>query len=239
MKNIYGINPVNELIKSGAKIAEIHILDAKKNKLIELINQAKIKNIPVKFSNKDFFSNHIPDKTHQGVLAFVNSNVNPVLSENELIENNKQLLTYLALDGITDPHNLGAIIRSADVFGVDAIILPKDRSAEVNETVFKTSSGAAAYIPTCKVTNLTRTLKKLKEKNFWIYALDIENGVKLRKEKFPPKRVIVLGSEGKGLKRLVKENCDITLTIPMSGHVDSLNASNACAIVLYELYSRE
>ncbi len=237
MKYVFGINPVTELLKSGKKINEIYILNSKKNKLIEIEKTAKQNNVKINYTDKEFFEKKTGDLNHQGIIALSSDNITPRLNEDELYNIQNEKITLLALDGITDPHNLGAVLRSADLFGVNAVILPKDKSAVVNETVYKTSSGAAFYVPTCTVTNLTRTLEKLKKNGFWIYALDIDNGINLKDEKFPDKCVIVLGSEGKGLKRIVKNACDIILTIPMAGHVDSLNASNACAIVLYEIFN--
>lgn len=140
----------------------------------------------------------------------------------------------LVLDGITDPHNLGAILRSCDQFSVSLVIIPERRSVQANETVTKVSSGAAQYVPMAVVTNLSREIEILKEHGFWIYGADM-NGQVIYNTKFPMRTAIVMGSEGDGISRLVRENCDHVISIPMTGHIDSLNVSVATGIVLYEV----
>ncbi len=139
----------------------------------------------------------------------------------------------LILDGITDPHNLGAILRSADQFGADLVLIPERRSVQANETVVKVSSGAAQYVPLSVVTNLTREIKTLKDNGFWIYGADM-NGSSSYEEKFAPRSAIVMGSEGDGMSNLVRKNCDYIVSIPMRGHIDSLNVSVAAGILMYE-----
>ncbi len=139
----------------------------------------------------------------------------------------------LILDGITDPHNLGAILRSADQFGADLVLIPERRSVQANETVVKVSSGAAQYVPISVVTNLTREIKTLKDNGFWIYGADM-NGSSSYDEKFAPRSAVVMGSEGDGMSNLVRKNCDYIVSIPMRGHIDSLNVSVAAGILMYE-----
>ncbi|MFA6689341.1 MAG: 23S rRNA (guanosine(2251)-2'-O)-methyltransferase RlmB [Sphaerochaetaceae bacterium] len=140
----------------------------------------------------------------------------------------------LLLDGITDPHNLGAILRSCDQFSVSLVIIPERRSVQANETVTKVSSGAAQYVPMAIVTNLAREIQILKEHGFWIYGADM-NGQAVYDTKFSQRAAIVMGSEGDGIGRLVRESCDHIVSIPMSGHIDSLNVSVATGILLYEV----
>lgn len=140
----------------------------------------------------------------------------------------------LVLDRITDPHNLGAILRSADQFGVDCVILPRRRSAETNETVARTSAGASNYVRTIRVPALVRTLASLKAAGYWVYGADV-NGEDVSTVSFPPKSVLVMGSEGQGLSDLVRRCCDALVRIPIAGHVDSLNVSVATGILLYEI----
>jgi 23S rRNA (guanosine2251-2'-O)-methyltransferase len=140
----------------------------------------------------------------------------------------------LVLDEITDPQNLGAILRSADQFGVDLVVLPERRSAKLSSTVNKTSAGASAYISVVVVKNLRRSISELKAAGFWVYGADIK-GTKLQNVEFAERAVVVLGAEGKGLSRLILEECDHVVTIPTSGRVDSLNVSVAAGIMLYEL----
>ncbi len=139
----------------------------------------------------------------------------------------------LILDSITDPHNLGAILRSADQFGADLVLIPERRAVQANETVVKVSSGAAQYVPVSVVTNLTREIKTLKEHGFWIYGADM-NGESSYTEKFSARTAIVMGSEGDGMSALVRKNCDYIVSIPMRGHIDSLNVSVAAGILMYE-----
>lgn len=139
----------------------------------------------------------------------------------------------MVLDGITDPHNLGAILRSADQFGADLVLIPERRSVQANETVVKVSSGAAQYVPVAVVTNLNRELEYLKKNGFWVYGADMK-GNSSYEEKFSDRTVIVMGSEGDGMSSLVKKNCDYIVSIPMQGHIDSLNVSVAAGILMYE-----
>lgn len=140
----------------------------------------------------------------------------------------------LLLDHIEDPHNLGAVLRSADVFGVDLVVIPDRRAARETDTVSRVSAGAAAWVPVAKVSNMARALEQLKEAGFWSYAADMQ-GSSLPKTTFSAKTVLVMGAEGKGVSRLLKENCDHTVSIPQGGHVDSLNVSVAAGIFMYAI----
>lgn len=140
----------------------------------------------------------------------------------------------LILDGITDPHNLGAILRSADQFAVSLVIIPSRRSAQANQTVIKVSSGAAHWVNQAVVPNLNREIEYLKKEGFWIYGAAMD-GTSLHKTTFPKRTAIVLGSEGRGISQLTEKLCDHTVSIPMSGHIDSLNVSVAAGILLYEI----
>lgn len=150
----------------------------------------------------------------------------------ESLEEGQKALV-LILDGITDPHNLGAILRSADQFGVDLAIIPERRSVQANETVVKVSSGAAQYVPLAVVTNIAREIDVLRDNGFWIYGADMA-GEDSYTVKWAPRTAIVLGSEGSGIGQLVRKKCDIFASIPMSGHIDSLNVSVAAGILMYE-----
>jgi 23S rRNA (guanosine2251-2'-O)-methyltransferase len=139
----------------------------------------------------------------------------------------------LALDGITDVHNLGAILRSADQFSVDLVLVPERRSAQATDTVQRISSGASQYVPIASVTNLVREIELLQKHNFWVYGADMA-GSSSYETSFPPRTVLVLGSEGEGLSQLVQKRCDHHIAIPTTGHIDSLNVSVAAGILLYE-----
>jgi len=139
------------------------------------------------------------------------------------------------LDEITDVHNLGSIIRSAECLGAHGVIIPKRRAAQINSVVAKSSAGAIEYLPVCRVTNISDTLETLKEKGLWIYGADMEGEKYIYEENFDVPVGLVIGSEGSGLGRLVKEKCDILIKIPMKGNINSLNASNAASIIIYEI----
>ncbi len=148
-------------------------------------------------------------------------------------EDRDQLLV-LILDGITDPHNFGAILRSADQFGVDLVVTPEKRSVSINATVAKVSVGAHAWVPTLQVTNIGRTIEELQKQGFWIYGADMGGGTAAETD-LKGRTVIVMGSEGEGISRLIREKCDTMVSIPMNGHVDSLNVSVAAGILMYEV----
>jgi 23S rRNA (guanosine2251-2'-O)-methyltransferase len=173
-------------------------------------------------------------ENHQGVVAeiveYEYKTLNEVIKKCE----NKNSV-FAMLDGLEDPHNLGAILRSADATGVDAIIIPKNRSVSLNSTVAKVSTGAIEHVDTVQVTNLVMALKELKKQGYWVIGLELDGSVDYRKQDYSGKIVVVIGSEGKGISRLVKEECDFCVNIPMYGHVNSLNASVSAAILFYEI----
>ena len=171
---------------------------------------------------------------HQGVLAQITDfdycTVEDIMAK---AESQDEDLLIVLLDGITDPHNLGAIVRSAECFGAHGIVIPKHRSVGVNDTVVKVASGATEHMLIAKVTNINDTIRMLKEHNVWVYATDFD-GKAPKSANLTGKVAIVIGSEGEGIKKLTKELCDDTLTIPEYGKINSLNASVATGIVLYE-----
>lgn len=141
----------------------------------------------------------------------------------------------MILDGLEDPHNLGAILRSADATGADAIIIPKNRSVSLNQTVAKVSTGAIEYVDVVQVTNLTQTIQELKKQGYWVVGLELDGSIYYDEQDYKGNIAIVVGSEGKGISRLVKENCDVLVKIPMYGKVNSLNASVSAGLILYEV----
>ena len=173
---------------------------------------------------------------HQGVIA-ITSNYR-YYDLDEILEIPRQKGEdpfFIILDGITDPHNLGSIIRTADAVGAHAVIIPKRRSVQITPIVAKASAGAVEYLPVCKVTNIVNTIKTLKENGLWIAAVDMD-GQTFYQQNLGGPLGLVVGSEGEGISRLVKQNCDFTVSMPMSGNVTSLNASVAGGILLYEVY---
>lgn len=237
MANIEGRNPVIEVLKSDRQIDKIMIADgAKEGSIKKIIGMAKDKNIVVQYVNKNKLDEISTSHAHQGVIAIVGDYKYYELEE--LIEKAKSTnedMFFIILDEITDPHNLGTIIRTADAVGAHGVIIPKRRSVHITPVVAKASAGAVEYVPVCKVTNIVNTIKRLKEEGLWIAAADMDGEVFYEQNLTGPIG-LVIGSEGFGISRLVKQNCDFTVKMPMTGNVTSLNASVAGGILLYEIF---
>lgn len=231
---VEGINVVRELLKADKKIDKVIVEKSENKDLVYLSDLAKSKGIKVEIVDKQTLERINKGKT-QGILAFVPnfkySDVEDILFVADL-KNEKPFIVIL--DGITDPHNLGAIIRTCECAGVHGVIIPENRACEVNETVYKTSAGAIVHTKIAMVTNLTRTIKDLQEKGVWVYALEAGDK-RIYSADFTYPTALIVGSEGKGVSRLVKETADEVLSLDMFGHVNSLNASNAGAIAVYEV----
>lgn len=227
MDKIYGRKPILETIDAGIKIHKAYIIKQNTPIVEKIIERLRAKNVEIKFVNKDFFDKI--DMNHQGVMVEVDSYNYKSINE---IKDAKRLIL---LDKIEDPHNLGAIIRSAESFGFDAVIIPERRSAKVTPTVYKTSAGAINNIDLVMVTNLNKTIEKLKENGFWVYGLAGEATSKLSETDLSGKVALVVGNEADGISRLTREKCDSLVKIPMIGKVNSLNASVASAIAMYEV----
>ena len=237
MSNIEGRNPVIEVLKSDRQIDKIMIADgAKEGSIKKIIGMAKDKNVVVQYVNKSKLDEISTSHAHQGVIAIVGDYKYYELDE--LIEKAKSTnedMFFIILDEITDPHNLGTIIRTADAVGAHGVIIPKRRSVHITPVVAKASAGAVEYVPVCKVTNIVNTIKRLKEEGLWIAAADMDGEVFYEQNLTGPIG-LVIGSEGFGISRLVKQNCDFTVKMPMTGNVTSLNASVAGGILLYEIF---
>ena len=231
---VEGINVVRELLKADVKIEKIIAENTDNKDVVRLTDLAKAKGICVENVDKQKLERIAKQKT-QGIIAFV-PNFKYCEVEDILLnaERKGEKPFIVILDGITDPHNLGAIIRTCECAGVHGIIIPENRACEVNNTVYKTSAGAIVHMPVSMVTNLTRTINELKKQNIWVYAMEAGNK-KVYKADFTYPTAIVIGSEGKGVSRLVLENVDEVLSLDMFGKVNSLNASNAAAIAVYEV----
>lgn len=227
MDKIYGRKPILETIDAGIKIRKAYIIKQNTPIVEKIIEKLRAKNVEIKFVNKDFFDKI--DMNHQGVMVEVDS------YNYKSINDIKDATRLILLDKIEDPHNLGAIIRSAESFGFDAVIIPERRSAKVTPTVYKTSAGAINNIDLVMVTNLNKTIEKLKENGFWVYGLAGEATNKLSETDLSGKVALVVGNEADGISRLTREKCDSLVKIPMIGKVNSLNASVASAIAMYEV----
>ena len=224
---IYGKNVAREKLHNNSKINKIYLSEKFNDReILDLIRKNKIK--------VSFVKNYELDKKVEGLHQGIVMEIDDVktYSYNEIIPNiKKENPVIVMLDHLEDPHNFGAIIRTSEALGVDAIIIPTDRSVKVNSTVVKTSVGAIEYIPIIRVVNLNDTIRKLKDDGYWIIATDMD-GEEYTKIDYNMPVCIVIGNEGKGISRMVSENSDIIASIPMKGKINSLNASVSCAIVL-------
>ena len=237
MRIIEGRNPVIEALRSDAEIDTILInKDAAQGSLNKIFELAKKKNILIKNVDRALLDRLSENKKHQGVIAeameYKYKDIDDIF--NYAKEKNEKPFIVI-LDEITDVHNLGSIIRSAECLGAHGVIIPKRRAAQINSVVAKSSAGAIEYLPVCRVTNISDTLETLKEKGLWIYGADMEGEKYIYEENFDVPVGLVIGSEGSGLGRPVKEKCDILIKIPMKGNINSLNASNAASIIIYEI----
>ncbi|UZQ82598.1 23S rRNA (guanosine(2251)-2'-O)-methyltransferase RlmB [Thermoanaerobacter sp. RKWS2] len=236
---ILGRNPVIEAIKSGKKIEKIYVSKTAGGNISKIINLAKEAGIVVSTTDNDILSKLAGSQNHQGVVAvgavYKYFDVDDLL---EYAEQRKEKPFLLILDEITDPHNLGAIIRSAEAFGVHGIIIPKRRAVGVNATVVKTSAGAVEHMRIAKVSNINNTIRGLKERGLWIVGTDVNAGKSFEELDYDFPLAIVIGSEGKGVSKLVLQNCDFVVKIPMKGKINSLNASVAASILIYQVVSK-
>ena len=235
-----GINAVSVLLeKNPEEIERLLIVSGRRNRRqTELVSLARLKNVRVVEVSKEELEGHVQG-THQGVAAFVNkSSAAPRdnVSAAELIESvgKKKSELLLVLDSVTDPHNLGACLRTADAAGVRFVIIPKNNSASLNSTARKIASGAAETVNLLAVTNLARFLTDLKQVGFWIIGTDERATKTIYQQDFRGLVVLVMGSEGTGLRRLTREKCDFLASIPMAGDLSSLNVSVAAGVTLFE-----
>lgn len=233
---IYGIHAINAVLeKEPQRIVEVFMLKERQEKrLLTLVTQLEESGISIQTVSKQWLDKQSENATHQGILARVKPGRQ--YQENDLLEIIEQSVMplILILDGITDPHNLGACLRSADAAGVDAVIVPKDRSAQLTSIAKKVASGAAETVPLIRVTNLARTMRFLQEQNIWIVGTAGEADHTLFQSKLTGRLAIVMGAEGDGMRRLTREHCDELVSIPMAGSVSSLNVSVATGICLFE-----
>lgn len=239
MANIEGRNPVIEAIKNDREIDKLMIANgAKEGSIKKIIAMAKEKNIVIQYVDKHKLDEISTSHAHQGVIASVSEYEYYELDEliQSVTEKGEDPF-FIILDEITDPHNLGSIIRTADAVGAHGVIIPKRRSVHITPTVVKASAGAVEYVPVCKVTNIVNTIKTLKEHGLWIAAADMD-GQTFYEQNLTGPIGLVIGSEGFGISRLVKKNCDFTVKMPMVGNVTSLNASVAGSILLYEIFKQ-
>jgi 23S rRNA (guanosine2251-2'-O)-methyltransferase len=236
---IIGRNPVLEALKSGRDINKIFILEGlQKGAMAQIAHLANENKVLVQLVPKKKLD-QMSDGNHQGVIAHVAAYQYSELDDlYRIAEQRNEPPFFLILDEIEDPHNLGSIMRTADAVGAHGIIIPKRRAVGLTATVAKVSTGAIEYIPVVRVTNIARTIDELKERGIWIAGTDAKGSQDYRRLDGAMPLGLVIGSEGKGMGRLIREKCDFLFHLPMAGHVTSLNASVAAAILMYEVYRK-
>ncbi|MEJ9210769.1 23S rRNA (guanosine(2251)-2'-O)-methyltransferase RlmB [Bacillus smithii] len=234
---IAGRNTVLEALRSKREINKIWIADgAQKGSMLSIIKEAKKSNILVQYVPKQKID-QLVNENHQGVVAQVAAYKYADIDELfQVAAERKETPFLLILDEIEDPHNLGSIMRTADAVGVHGIIIPKRRAVGLTTAVAKASTGAIEYIPVARVTNLARTVDELKERGLWIAGTDAQGSEDYRSLDGKLPLGLIIGSEGRGMSRLLKEKCDFLYRLPMRGHVTSLNASVAAGLLMYEIF---
>jgi 23S rRNA (guanosine2251-2'-O)-methyltransferase len=233
---IYGVNPVMEALRGSRRAFELFLAEGTDRRLEKLEQQAGEKGVPVRRRDRGALARLAGSEHHQGVVLRVEPYPYAELSDllDRWKESGKNGL-ILVLDGIQDPHNLGALIRSAACAGADGVVIPKDRAAGVTATVEKVSAGGVGAVPVVRITNIAQTLEALKKEGFWIYGATGEAGGNLYGQDFRGHTVLVIGGEGEGLRPLVRKLCDVLVAIPITGAITSLNASVAGGIMLFEV----
>ncbi len=239
MDEIYvvGRNPVLELLKTNKEIDKIYILKGDlQGSIKKIVGMAKDRKIIIQEVDKNKLDLMAGNNAHQGVAALVTgfkySTIDDILNK---AKNKGESPFVIILDGIEDPHNLGAIIRTAECAGVHGIIIPKRRAARVNQTVYKSSAGAVEHVLIADVVNISDTITRLKREGLWIYCADMDGQSYHFHTSLDGPIALVIGNEGKGISRIVKEKCDVLVKIPMVGKISSLNASASAAILIYEV----
>jgi 23S rRNA (guanosine2251-2'-O)-methyltransferase len=236
MNIVFGINPVTEALKARGRALEWVGVTKERHdlRLKRIVEDCHKQGVAVRFLTRQEIERMTHDHGHQGVLAVTSAKRYNDLDD-LLAEKKGSHSLIVVLDGIEDPHNLGAILRTADAAGVDGVVIPERRAVGVTGTVAKTSAGASEHLPIAKVTNISRTVEELKSKNIWTVGLDERATQSYDSVDYKMDCAVVLGAEGKGLHDLVSKKCDFLISIPMLGQVPSLNVSVAAAIVLYEI----
>lgn len=234
---VAGRNSVAEVLKSGRSINKILVAKGERHGAIrEIIGQARSQGLVIQEVEPAKLDQITEGVRHQGVVAMVApvayAEIEDILGRAQ--ENGEQPFIVL-LDELEDPHNVGAILRTSDATGVHGVLLPKRRSSPLTATVAKTSAGAVEYVPVARIGNISQTLKKLKKQGLWVVGADMDGDKNYYEADLTGPIVVVVGSEGQGMGRLTKEECDFVVRIPMKGKITSLNASVACSLLLYEV----
>lgn len=230
---VYGKNVFTMIEKDADLIEQIYLLkDLKDKRILQRVQTLKL---PYTFLNRAQMDKKAGNPHHQGIICATQDI--KTYSYEELLKKAKTPGLFVALDGIQDPHNLGAILRTCDCTGVQGVFITKHNSSPLTPTAIKASTGAAYTVPVSIVTNLSQTLRNLKKEGYWVVGSDMDNARDYREGIYDVPLVLVIGSEGKGISPLVKKQCDYMVSLPMVGTITSLNASVACAVLLYQIFS--
>ena len=232
---VYGIHAVKRLLQQSAKdCVELICADRRNPRLLELVDLARKAGVDVRFDTREELTRLCGSDKHQGCLLHTVES-SPMLDFKQCLDNINPQSLLLVLDGVQDPHNLGACLRNADACGVDAVLIPRDRAVKVNATVRKVAAGGAETVPVIEVTNIARSLKELKQAGVWIYGTSDRAESSLYDHDYRGPVALVMGGEGSGMRRLTMESCDHLVKLPMHGQVESLNVSVATGVCLYEI----
>jgi 23S rRNA (guanosine2251-2'-O)-methyltransferase len=234
---IFGINPVTEALKAGRPVQRLLIAEQRKadREVQAILRLARERGIEVRMMTRDALNREAPNAPHQGVIAFAAAADYATLDDILLIPAQRgETPLFVILDGIEDPRNLGAVLRTAEAAGVHGVIIPERRAAGLTETVAKTAAGALEYVPVVKVVNIVNTIEELKKAGMWIAGAEAGGDMVYWDADFARPTALVLGGEDKGVRRLVRDHCDYVVSLPLLGRINSLNVSVAAGILLYE-----
>jgi 23S rRNA (guanosine2251-2'-O)-methyltransferase len=230
MDVLAGIHPVREALRAGRPLNRVLISrGAPGARIQEIVDLCRSRHVPLRFEAREALDRASSGAVHQGVVAFAAARAAGTLDD---LPADAQLV--VVLDGIEDPHNLGAVVRTAHAAGASAVLIPERRAAGITETVEKAAAGALTYLPVLRVGNLAQTIEKLKERRFWIYALDENGELAYHEVDYARPTALVFGGEGGGVHQHLRRHCDATVRIPMAGPISSLNVSVAAGVVLFE-----
>ncbi len=229
---IAGRNAVKEALVAG-RVTHCYLSGREQGELAAMEREAQRRGVPVTWLSGRELQALVPQVRHQGAVAQTAPYAYAALEDVTAGALARSHSLLVLLDGVEDPHNVGAIIRTADAAGADAVLLPERRAAQITETVHRTSAGASAWMPIVRIKNVARTLAELKGQGYWVFGTDMDGTVSYTEADFRGHCVLVVGNEGKGMARLTRDACDYLVRIPMYGHVESLNVSVAAALLMY------
>jgi len=240
-ERIFGVNPILEALRSGVRgFHKVYIArEIGGGAVEEIIRLCREKGVPIYFERREILDRMAGTKKHQGIFGIVTAKeYSPVEVILDIAERKKEKPFILILDGVEDPRNLGAIIRTAEGAGVHGVVIPKHHASGLSGTAVKASAGAIEYMTVSRVTNLRRTIDSLKEKGIWIYGLDMKGEREYTNVDYDIPLAIIIGGEGRGIRETILKSCDVRIRIPLSGHISSLNVSVATGVILFEIAHR-